>query len=202
MHTDIKYKTCDFGYQNYTFWALICFFAQQYSLFGSKDIKKSLPFYTDFGKQRNFFLAGKLIVRLWSDAKSKQIKIQNSATTSLKKIFQYFFIPFFVSIFVLNAFEIGYITPTSFLFSPLLMHNSQSSNSARVTSDSWFFVTYNDKSTMIRYQKKEIVGKAKKISRRMDSPERRLQLQNRRKKMGKNGNKRGEFRANVNKTNR
>ena len=37
----MKYKSYDSGYRKYTFWALICSFAQQYSLFGSKDMIKT-----------------------------------------------------------------------------------------------------------------------------------------------------------------
>ena len=51
----MQYKTKDFGYQNYAFWALICFFVQQYSLFGLEDMKKtSEPFYLDFKEKQNF----------------------------------------------------------------------------------------------------------------------------------------------------
>ena len=51
----MKYKTYDFGYQKYSFWALICFFAQQYSLFGSEDIEKtSWHLHTDFEKKGIF----------------------------------------------------------------------------------------------------------------------------------------------------
>ena len=82
--------------------------------------KNNLTFLNRFWKTKEFFFAGKLIAGLWSDAKSKQKKIQNSATTCWKKIFQYFFMLFYVSIFVLNIFEITYRKPTSFLFSPLL----------------------------------------------------------------------------------
>ena len=59
LDTIMKWKIYDFRYEKYTFWALICFFAQQYSLFGSKDIRKtSLLFYTNLGKQRNFSWLG------------------------------------------------------------------------------------------------------------------------------------------------
>ena len=40
LDTIMKWKIYDFRYQKYTFWALICFFAQQYSLFGLEDTRK------------------------------------------------------------------------------------------------------------------------------------------------------------------
>jgi len=37
----MRWKIYDLRYQKYTFWALICFFAQQYSLFGLEDTRKT-----------------------------------------------------------------------------------------------------------------------------------------------------------------
>ena len=50
--TKITYK---FWYEKYAFWALICFFAQQYSLFGLEGMRKtSLLFHKNFEKWRIF----------------------------------------------------------------------------------------------------------------------------------------------------
>ena len=57
--TITKKITYKLRYEKYTFWALICFFAQQCSLFGLEDMRKtSYLFYTDFEKQGNFFWLG------------------------------------------------------------------------------------------------------------------------------------------------